>query len=352
MPTQPSLPTTAGDTTAPAAIPAAAVARATWSRTGRGAEETCAQSQGTGITHHGDGEPRPGTPCITPCTQPAQRASPSQQLPITVLQKPLHEASGHGSWPGTLSKSLPCFTRAVPCYPADRCPYLEWSPRISSRLFISFSFFPAHSSCCPHLHPPHTFTLAWQHLPSLGTQHLSLWLLLWLTPAASHQPPSRSAVLPVLSPADVLPTPGTFQPCSWQGTGAYLERFQKASMPSVLQFVLLGPQPQHGLGVPVELVVQVVQQGGTRSVLGSDRRLSRGRPRARGCPPARAAGECWPGSVPGRAVWVKWREPSAPHCTPPSLRTGHRRVVGGGSGWYGVLQGAIGQFGVARGGRQ
>lgn len=32
-------------------------------------------------------------------------------------------------------------------------------------------------------------------------------------------------------------------------------------MTPVFQLVLLGPQPQHGLCVPVELVVEVVQQG-------------------------------------------------------------------------------------------
>lgn len=70
--------------------------------------------------------------------------------------------------------------------------------------------FPSPLFCCPHLHPSYTFTLAWQHFPSLGTQHLSLRLLLGLTPAASHQLPTRSAARPVLSPKDVLPIPGTF----------------------------------------------------------------------------------------------------------------------------------------------
>lgn len=52
-------------------------------------------------------------------------------------------------------------------------------------------------------------------------------------------------------------------------------------MPSVLQLVLLGPQPQHGLCVPMELIMEVVQQGGTRPVLGSDTRLSGTAPGAR-----------------------------------------------------------------------
>lgn len=55
------------------------------------------------------------------------------------------------------------------------------------------------------------------------------------------------------------------------GAGLYLERLQEASVTPILQLVLLGPQPQHGLRVPVQLVVQVVQQGSPCAVLGRGR---------------------------------------------------------------------------------
>lgn len=45
-------------------------------------------------------------------------------------------------------------------------------------------------------------------------------------------------------------------------------------MTPILQLVLLGAQPQHGLRVPVQLVVQVVQQGSPSPVLQAHRGLS------------------------------------------------------------------------------
>lgn len=63
----------------------------------------------------------------------------------------------------------------------------------------------------------------------------------------------------------VLGSPHLLPPPCSRGTplrnGVYLEGLQKASMTPIFQLVLLRPQPQHGLCVPVELIVEVVQQG-------------------------------------------------------------------------------------------
>lgn len=71
----------------------------------------------------------------------------------------------------------------------------------------------------------------------------------------------------LLSPSMCFANPRCILALLLARAGLYLERLQKSSMTPILQLVLLGPQPQHGLSVPVELVVKVVQQGSPCPVL-------------------------------------------------------------------------------------
>lgn len=83
----------------------------------------------------------------------------------------------------------------------------------------------------------------------------------------------------LLSPNMLFASPRCILALLLARTGLYLERLQKASMTPILQLVLLGPQPQHGLCVPVELVVKVVQQGRPCPVLQERQGTQPGAPR-------------------------------------------------------------------------
>lgn len=80
----------------------------------------------------------------------------------------------------------------------------------------------------------------------------------------------------LLSPNICFANPRSILALLLARTGLYLERLQKASMTPILQLVLLRPQPQHGLSVPMELVVKVVQQGSPCPVLQEGQRTQPG----------------------------------------------------------------------------
>lgn len=124
-------------------------------------------------------------------------------------------------------------------------------------------------------------------------------------------------------------------------------------MTPVLQLVLLGPQPQHGLRVPMELIVKVVQQGGPRPVLRDKNGLSpEGGQR---CPPVRQPAR--PPPPPPRAPAAPW-DPAAINCTgtvnaliPRDAAQAGAGVFGegcreqGGGLWGGVLRAGRGALG-------